>query len=123
MIVQVLVGTSAALLGVAALLTLIRLVRGPSGLDRGVASDVFVAILVAAIGLWTIAERTPVALGLLVVLSLVGFSGTVALARLITTSRARERRFQEARVDDAYGADPGRAARRSPDEAGDGGAR
>ena len=31
MIVQVLVGTSAALLGVASLLTLIRLVRGPSG--------------------------------------------------------------------------------------------
>lgn len=107
MITQVLVGAAAFVLSVAAGITLVRLARGPSGLDRGVAADVLVAILVAAVGAWTVWQRTPVALGILLVLSLVGFAGTVALARLITTSNAREQRFRDARVQDAYLRAPG----------------
>ena len=67
------------ILVVAAILALYRLAIGPTGLDRGVASDVILAVLIAGTGTHAIATRT-----------------AVGLARLITGASARERRFLEA---------------------------
>ena len=57
MIVQVLVGVAAVLLLASALLVLYRIAAGPDGLDRVVASDVGVAILIAAVAAEAIWNR------------------------------------------------------------------
>jgi multicomponent Na+:H+ antiporter subunit F len=72
-----------SVLGVAALLTLIRIVRGPSVLDRAVGSEVLVSILVCAIGIQAAMSRQPHALPILVSLSLLGFLGSGAVVRFV----------------------------------------
>lgn len=99
-----LVAVSSAVLVVAALLALYRLAVGPTGLDRGVASDVVLAVMIAAIGAHAIATGTSVGLIVILVLSLVGFTTAVGLARLITGASARERRFLEAEARAAHDA-------------------
>lgn len=103
-LVDVLLALSALVLVASALLALYRLAKGPTGLDRGVASDVLIAILIAAVCAHAIWARTPVGLVIVLVLSLVGFTGAVGLARLITGTSVRERRFLEAEA----GADRGK---------------
>lgn len=96
LLTQLFVGASGVLLAIAALLAMARLAKGPTGLDRGVASDVIIAVLTAAVATYAIATRNGVALVIILVLSLVGFTTAVGLARLITGTSARERRFLEA---------------------------
>lgn len=72
-----------ALLAVAALLTLVRIVRGPSVLDRVVATDVLVSTLVCVLGTEAAVHRHTTTLPLLVSLSLIGFVGAVAVARFV----------------------------------------
>ena len=69
-------------LGVAAALTLYRLVRGPTTLDRIVALDVFVVLSVIGAGVYVAAYRDGSNIPLLAAVSLVGFVGSVAAARL-----------------------------------------
>ena len=90
---QVLVLASGVLLTASALLAPLRLVRGPPGLERAVAADVLVAVLTGSVAAYTVATRTSVALGVILVLSLVGFTGAVAIARFVTGVTAREHRF------------------------------
>ena len=99
-----LVVVSSVVLVVAAMLALYRLAVGPTGLDRGVASDVVLAVMIAAIGAHAIATGTSVGLIVILVLSLVGFTTAVGLARLITGASARERRFLEAEARAAHDA-------------------
>jgi multicomponent Na+:H+ antiporter subunit F len=65
----------------AALLTMIRIARGPTGLDRAVAADVIVAIVVAGLALEAGVNRHTTTLPILVALSLLGFIGSLTLAR------------------------------------------
>ena len=67
----------------AAAFTLARLVRGPSMLDRAVALDVLVAITMSAFGLRAIAAGDAWLLPTLLALSLVGFVGSVSIARFL----------------------------------------
>ena len=97
-----LVAVSSVVHVVAALLALYRLAVGPTGLDRGVASDVVLAVMIAGIGAHAIATGTSVGLIVILVLSLVGFTTAVGLARLITGASARERRFLEAEARAAH---------------------
>lgn len=76
--------TALALLGCAAALTLHRLVRGPSMLDRAVALDVFTAVVMCGIGTAATALDEYSALPVLLVLALVGFVGSVSLARFFS---------------------------------------
>ncbi|MFC0096664.1 monovalent cation/H+ antiporter complex subunit F [Micromonospora marina] len=62
-------------------LTLVRIIRGPSILDRAVATDVLLAVAVAAIATEAAYSRDATALPVLVVLALVGFVGSVSVAR------------------------------------------
>ena len=78
----------AVLLTVAGGLTLIRIVRGPSTLDRIVATDVLLAITVIAIAAEAAYSKDGTALPVLVVLSLLGFTGSVVVARFVVRERS-----------------------------------
>ena len=68
-------------LGVAALLLLTRISLGPTMLDRMVAIDVLVAVLICGLALEAAVHRHTTTLPVLVVLSLLGFVGSVSVAR------------------------------------------
>lgn len=90
-----------AVLGTAAVLATIRIVRGPSVLDRAVGADVLVSILVISLGVEAAANRHSTTLPILVSLSLVGFVGSVAVARF--AARDADPRAGTTRVDPQTG--------------------
>lgn len=71
----------AALLAVTGLLCVVRIVRGPTMLDRTVATDVFVAASVSAVGVNAALGRDSFIVPALLALALVGFLGSVSIAR------------------------------------------
>lgn len=87
---------SGALLLGAAVLALIRAERGPSMLDRTVALDVFVTALVGGVVLESAMTGRTDTLPLLVVLSLVGFVGSVTIARFASAEPKGEGRVRTA---------------------------
>ena len=72
-----------AMLGIGALLTLVRLARGPSLLDRVVATDVLLVIISAGLAVYAALRRDPTVVPVLVVVSLLAFVGSVSVARYI----------------------------------------
>ncbi len=70
-------------LAVAALLALWRLVRGPSVPDRIVALDTLLYIVVSGIAVGAATVRDGSFLAVLVAVSLLGFVGTVTVARFV----------------------------------------
>jgi multicomponent Na+:H+ antiporter subunit F len=94
----VLTTLAGVMLVVATALALWRMVQGPSPLDRIVASDVVVAIVIAAVGIYSVVADNSTGLPILLVLSLVGFSGAVAVARLISSPSTIRRRFNRRRA-------------------------
>jgi multicomponent Na+:H+ antiporter subunit F len=62
-------------------LTVLRVIRGPSMLDRIVATDVLLAIVVVALASLAAFTRDATALPILAVLSILGFTGSVSVAR------------------------------------------
>jgi len=72
-----------ALLGSGALLALIRLARGPSLLDRVVATDTLLVIISASLAVHAALERDPTVVPVLVVVSLLAFVGSVSIARYV----------------------------------------
>ena len=79
---MIVVGTICSiLLSMTGLLCIVRIVRGPTMLDRTVATDVFVAASAGAIGIEAAIGRHNSTLSILVVLSLVGFLGSVSIAK------------------------------------------
>ena len=79
-----------AVLAVAAVLSLIRLGRGPSLLDRLLAIDVLLAIVCAGLIVDLAAGGHMNNLTLVVIICVVGFIGSVAVARFVTDGRPRE---------------------------------
>lgn len=71
------------LLGVGALLTMVRLGRGPSLLDRVVATDSLLAITASGLAATVALTRDTSVLPALVVVSLLGFIGAVSVARYV----------------------------------------
>lgn len=84
----------AVLLTAAGVLALIRAERGPSMLDRTVALDIIVTVVVAAVALYAAAERRTDVVPILVVLSLVGFVGSTTIARFASVEPAGEGRVR-----------------------------
>jgi multicomponent Na+:H+ antiporter subunit F len=68
-------------LAAAAVLLVVRIALGPTMLDRVVALDVLVATLICGLGIEAAVNRHTTTLPVLVVLSLVGFVGSVSMAR------------------------------------------
>ena len=72
-----------SLIGVGALLTLVRLALGPSLLDRVVATDTLLVIVSAGLAVHAGLARDPTLVRVLVVVSLLAFVGSVSVARYI----------------------------------------
>ncbi len=89
----VVVVIAGAMLFAAALLSVLRVVRGPSMLDRTIALDVFTATMVAVIALEAAWHKRTDTLPILVVLSMVGFVGSVAIARFAAVEPSDEARI------------------------------
>lgn len=87
------IGAAGVMLFIAACLMVWRMIAGPSALDRIVASDVMVGIVIAAVGVYSVIARNTTGLPLLLGLSLVGFSGAVGVARLMSSPSTVRRRF------------------------------
>lgn len=71
----------AVLLGLTGVLCMVRIVRGPTMLDRTVAADVLVAACAGAIGMEAAVNQHSHTLPVLVGLSLIAFLGSVSIAR------------------------------------------
>ncbi|MBL7495783.1 sodium:proton antiporter [Frankia sp. CNm7] len=80
---SIIYGVTLALLGVAGLLTLDRAVRGPTNLDRVVALDVLVVLLVCGVAVDIAMYREGWNIALLGVVALLGFLGSVTAGRLV----------------------------------------
>lgn len=100
----VVVAVSAAMLLVGAALAVVRIERGPSMLDRTIALDVLTATLVAVIALEAAWNRRTDTLPILVVLAMVGFVGSVTIARFAAAESDDDRRIrsrEEVEAEDA----------------------
>jgi multicomponent Na+:H+ antiporter subunit F len=84
MLTAIIAGT---MFGVGALLAAIRLLRGPTQIDRAVALDVLLAILVGVIVLTAAVSSSSITLVIAVVVSLLGFLGSASLAKLLPRDR------------------------------------
>ncbi|MCF6468756.1 cation:proton antiporter [Nonomuraea sp. MG754425] len=73
-----------ALLWCGAASALYRVGRGPSMLDRAVALDVFTSLSMCGVGAFAVARDDYSDLPILLVLSLLGFVGSVSLARFFS---------------------------------------
>ncbi|MCI9889249.1 hypothetical protein JT358_12395 [Micrococcales bacterium 31B] len=76
-------------LGVAAVLTVVRMVIGPTILDRIVASDVLIAIVIAALVIHAAATHTTYTSPIIVALTMLGFVGSVAAARFVSKEESK----------------------------------
>lgn len=83
MIETVLLWTMGLLFGAAALLILYRVVRGPSLLDRVIASDVLITTLVLAAGAEMVINGHTRSIPLMLVLAAVAAFATIAVARYV----------------------------------------
>ena len=111
----VVVVVCAVLLALAVVLAVVGVERGPSMLDRTVALDVLTTTLVAFVGLEAAYSRRTDTIPVLVALSLVGFVGSVTIARFASKEppgEGRVRTKEEIARDEAAqrGAEIARAA-------------
>ncbi|MEO0991875.1 MAG: monovalent cation/H+ antiporter complex subunit F [Pseudomonadota bacterium] len=86
-------------------LTFFRLVRGPSMPDRVVALDMMTVAIVAICGLAALFTDNEAFLDVALVLALVGFLATVALARFAERRQARRQAAEEAAAQVKEGAE------------------
>ena len=75
--------------GLAGLLCLARLVKGPSVTDRMVALDTLLIVIVTGVGVAAARVGRSVFLDAMVVAALLGFVGTVTVARMIEGRASR----------------------------------
>lgn len=80
----ILVYASGVCLFLAALLTVVKIVRGPTVLNRALATDLVVTILICSIGLKATVSDDTTPLPILFSLALVAFVGSVAVARFVS---------------------------------------
>lgn len=79
-----------AMLAAAALLVLVRIGVGPTMLNRVVALDLFAAILVCGLCIEAAVNEHSTTVPVLVVLSLVGFVGSVSVARFASQEKLED---------------------------------
>jgi multicomponent Na+:H+ antiporter subunit F len=94
---------SAGLLGLAALLVAVRITRGPTTLDRAIAFDVIVAIAIGGIVVDAALRRDAENLPLLLVATMLGFVGSVSIARFSPGSDDVEAEENERQGDVGFG--------------------
>lgn len=82
-----------AILVAASVMALARIERGPSMFDRILGVDVMTAVIIGAISVVAAATRRSDLVPVLVVLAIVGFIGSVAIARFAAAESADEKRI------------------------------
>lgn len=88
---------AAAMIAAAATITMVRLLAGPTTLDRLVALDTLVAVTMCAIGTWAaFSLDTTVTYGL-TALALISFVGSVSVARFRVPDTDKPRRTKDLR--------------------------
>ncbi len=80
-----------AFLGGGGLLSLIRIARGPSLLDRVVATDTLLVIISAGLAVHAALTQDPTVVPVLVVVALLAFVGSVSVARYVGGMLLRSR--------------------------------
>jgi multicomponent Na+:H+ antiporter subunit F len=80
---SILLGVIMAVFGVAAVLTVIRIVRGPSILDRAVASDVLLTEVMCVLGAEMAINGHTRSIPVLLIIAAVGVFGSIAVARFV----------------------------------------
>lgn len=93
----------AIMLGVGAIMALIRVERGPSVLDRMVGLDVITSILIVGVALEAAWDRRTEAISILAALALVGFVGSLTIARFAAVEpedAGRIKTTEEVRAED-----------------------
>lgn len=88
---QLVLTVTAVVLSLAAAGAIIRIARGPSLLDRVLAVDVLLAIFGAALCIDMAVNRNLNNLMLLVAMSIIGFVGSVTVARFVADRRETTR--------------------------------
>lgn len=102
---EIIVTVCGVILVAATACTIYRLAKGPSLLDRVVASDVLLAIVGAAVAVDMAYRHSYENLTLLLIVSLVGFMGSVTVARFANNARDPEEKKAQAGWDDEAGRD------------------
>lgn len=92
--VELLHTVAVALFALAALLVLVRLVRGPGILDRMIATDVLLTTLVLTVGAYSVFNRTTVGVPLMLVLAGTSALSAIAVSRYVSR-RGVERTGEE----------------------------
>lgn len=82
-VASVLIVVALWVLGLSLLLVLVRFVRGPSALDRLVALDAVVAVIICGLMAQVALTRDSAIVPTIVAVSLVGFLGSSAVARFV----------------------------------------
>ncbi len=85
---SILIIIASAILSVAAIVALWRVVRGPSIVDRVIGSDVLLTTLILVVGTEMVATGHTRTIPLMVVLAATALLGTVAVARFVTRPEA-----------------------------------
>jgi multicomponent Na+:H+ antiporter subunit F len=86
---EIVLAVTAVILSLAAAGAIVRIAIGPSLLDRVLASDVLLAIIGAALCIDMAVNRHLNNLMLLVALAIIGFIGSVTVARFVADRRER----------------------------------
>ncbi|MFT4051970.1 MAG: monovalent cation/H+ antiporter complex subunit F [Microbacterium sp.] len=77
--------------GIAALLTVWRIIRGPSILDRAVAADVLLTLVLCVLGAEMAIGHHTRTLPLLLIVAAVGVFGSISVARFVARRSEEER--------------------------------
>lgn len=91
MITTVLLVAISVVFGVAALLTVYRIIVGPSILDRAVASDVLLTLLICVLGAEMAINHHTRTLPVLLIVAAVGVFGSIAIARFVARRDGADR--------------------------------
>lgn len=83
---NVVLAVCVVMLGIAAALLVVRIAAGPTMLDRAVALDALVAVTIGVVVIEAAVHRHTTTLPILVALTLVGFVGSVSIARFMRGS-------------------------------------
>ncbi|WP_338144836.1 monovalent cation/H+ antiporter complex subunit F [Cryobacterium glaciale] len=83
MMLQIVAVVASVMFGIGALLSVYRIVVGPSVLDRVIASDVLVATIICALGAEMALNRHTDTLPVLLVLALFAVLGSLSVARFL----------------------------------------
>lgn len=78
-----------ATIAVSGLLCMVRLLRGGSLADRIIALDTLLVVIVSGVGILAARKDSPIFLDMIVLAALLGFVGTVTVARYIEKRGAR----------------------------------